>query len=80
MGIWDLGRINPFYSGSTARAGDMAQVAEHLPTKCKVPSSNPSTVKKKPCNSESTAKIYLLVRYLIPKERVKNFWLLRVLI
>jgi hypothetical protein len=29
------------------RAGEMTEVIEHLPSKCKVPSSNPSTLKNK---------------------------------
>jgi hypothetical protein len=36
-----------FYPKDSIRAGGMAQVAQCLPSKCEVLSSNPSTEKKK---------------------------------
>jgi hypothetical protein len=41
------------------RAGRVAQVVEHLPSKCDAPSSNPSTAKPNKTKNKEAKKSYL---------------------
>jgi hypothetical protein len=54
----------------TIRAGDMAQIVEHLPDKCKALSSNLSTLKK----NQTWGLIYIQQSMLIWSLQFAKLW------